>query len=150
MLAKAVDGALQSGAGLALLLLSPNAINAIVLFFVRGELREDPGDFMANLLLRAGRGVVRFQIFAGFLLIAHGLIKLVLVAAVARHHRWAYPVAVVVFGGFAVYQSYQIAVRPSAFLWAVTIVDVAVIALIAHEYATLAPRGPRVRGHPRR
>jgi uncharacterized membrane protein len=114
------------------LLLSPAAINAIVLFFVRGELREDPGNFMANLALRAGRGVVRVQIFAGLLLVAHGLLKLVLVAAVARHHRWAYPAAVVVFGGFVVYQSYQIAVRPSAFLWVVTLVDVAVVAARGH------------------
>ena len=48
---------------------------------------------------------MRIQIFAGLLLVSAGLIKLVLVAAVARHRRWAYPVAVVVFGGFAVYQS---------------------------------------------
>ena len=142
MLAKAVDGVLQSGVGLALLLLSPNAINAIVLFLIRGELREDPGDFMANLLLRSGRGVVRIQIFAGLLLVAHGLLKLVMVASVARHHRWAYPAAVAVFGGFVVYQSYQITVRPSAFLWVVTIVDVIVVALIAHEYTTLAPHMP--------
>lgn len=142
MLAKAVDGVLQSAAGLALLLLSPNAINAVVRFFVRGELREDPKDLLANLLLRAGAGVERIQLFAGLLLVAHGLLKLVLVASVEREQRWAYPTAIVVFGGFVVYQAYQIAVRPSAFLWAVTIVDVLVIALIAHEYTTLAPRTP--------
>ncbi|HUX33450.1 MAG TPA: DUF2127 domain-containing protein [Gemmatimonadaceae bacterium] len=139
MFAKAVDGVLQSAAGLALLLLSPSAINAIVLFFVRGELREDPKDLLANLLLHAGHGVVRIQIFAGLLLVAHGLLKLVLVASVEREQRWAYPTAIVVFGGFVVYQAYQIAIRPSAFLWVVTIVDVLVIALIAHEYTTLAP-----------
>jgi uncharacterized membrane protein len=142
MLAKAVDGALQSGAGLALLLLSPAALNAVILFLVRAELREDPRQLLAHGFLRAGQGVMRVQIFAGLLLVSHGLIKLVLVAAVARHRRWAYPVAVVVFGGFAVYQSYRIAVRPSAFLWVVTILDVVVIALIAHEYTTLGPRQP--------
>ena len=145
MLAKAIDGVLQSAAGLALLLLAPNTINAIVWFFVRGELREDSKDLVANLLLRAGHGVVRVQIFAGILLVAHGLLKLVLVAAVARNHRWAYPTAVLVFGGFVVYQSYQIAVRPSAFLWVVTVIDVVVIALIAHEDTTVKryaqPRG---------
>ncbi|HUX34318.1 MAG TPA: DUF2127 domain-containing protein [Gemmatimonadaceae bacterium] len=148
MIAKAVDGVVQSAAGLALLLLSPRAINAIVLFFVRGELREDPRDLLANLLLHAGAGVVRIQLFAGLLLVAHGLLKLVLVASVERNQRWAYPTAIVVFGGFVVYQAYQIAVRPSAFLWVVTIVDVVVIALIAHEYTTLAPLAPGARrGH---
>ena len=148
MIAKAVDGVVQSAAGLALLLLSPRAINAIVLFFVRGELREDPRDLLANLLLHAGAGVVRIQLFAGLLLVAHGLLKLVLVASVERSQRWAYPTAILVFGGFVVYQAYQIAVRPSAFLWVVTIVDVVVIALIAHEYTTLAPLAPGARkGH---
>ncbi|MGA9835752.1 MAG: DUF2127 domain-containing protein [Gemmatimonadaceae bacterium] len=134
MLAKAVDGVLELGGGLALLLLSPRAINAIVLFFIRGELREDPKDLLANLFLRASRDVFPVQVFAGIVLVAHGVMKVLLVAAVARGHRWAYPTAIVVFGGFIAYQSYQIAVRPSAFLWAITVIDLAVVALIAHEY----------------
>jgi len=147
MLAKAVDGALQSGVGLVLLLLSPTALNSVILFLMRAELREDPKALLADLFLRAGQSMAHMQIFAGVLLVSHGLIKLVLVAAVARHQRWAYPVAVAVFGGFAVYQSYRIAIHPSAFLWVVTIVDVMVIALIAHEYTTLAPHEPRTAVH---
>ncbi|MHB1862089.1 MAG: DUF2127 domain-containing protein [Gemmatimonadaceae bacterium] len=137
MVAKAVDGVLQLGGGLALLALSPRALNAIVLFFIQGELREDPKDLLANLFLHASHGVVRVRIFAGILLVAHGAVKLGLAGAVVRRHLWAYPTAVVIFSGFVVYQVYQIAMGPSVFLWLVTIVDVAVIALIAHEYRTM-------------
>jgi len=80
---------------------------------------------------------VRVRIFAGILLMAHGAVKLGLVGAVVRRHLWAYLTAVVIFSGFAVYQLYQIAVGPPVFRWLVTIVDIAVIALIAHEYHTM-------------
>ncbi len=141
MAAKAVDGALQLAGGLALFALSPRALNAIVLFFVQGELREDPRDFLSNLLLHASHGVVRVRIFAGILLVAHGAFKLGLVGAVARRHLWAYPTALVIFSGFVVYQLYQIAVGPSAFLWLITVVDIIVIALIAHEYRAMVTMG---------
>ena len=137
MVAKAVDGVLQLGGGLALLALSPSSINAIVLFFIQGELREDPKDFLANLLLHASHGVVRLRIFAGILLVAHGAIKLGLVGAVVRRQLWAYPAAIVIFGGFVVFQFYQIATGPSVFLWLLTLIDILVIALIVHEYLAL-------------
>ncbi|HUX34333.1 MAG TPA: DUF2127 domain-containing protein [Gemmatimonadaceae bacterium] len=147
MVAKAVDGVLELGGGLALFALSPRALNAIVLFFIQGELREDPRDFLANLFLHASHGVVRIRLFAGILLVAHGAIKLGLVGAVVRRRLWAYPTAIVIFSGFVVYQLYQIAVGPSVFLWLVTVVDIAVIALIAHEYRWILGR-PTETHHP--
>ncbi len=131
---KGIDGFLELAGGVALFFISPGTINTIALFFIRGELSEDPKDFLANLLLHATQGLIQTQIFAGMLLIAHGLVKIFLVIALRRNKLWAYPAAIAIFGGFVLYQFYQLSVGYSLFLWVVTIIDIAVIGLIVHEY----------------
>jgi hypothetical protein len=51
VLAKGIDGGLELIGGLLLLVLSPAAIRGTVLILVQGELKEDPTDLVANLLL---------------------------------------------------------------------------------------------------
>lgn len=134
ILAKGVDGVAELAGGLLLLLLSPAAINATILALVRGELTEDPTDFFANLLLRGTHRVVAIKIPASAFLLAHGVVKLALVAALATDRLWAYPAALVIFTGFTAFQLYELTQRASLFMGIVTIADVIVIALIAAEY----------------
>ncbi|HEY5219882.1 MAG TPA: DUF2127 domain-containing protein [Gemmatimonadaceae bacterium] len=68
LLLKAVDGALEFGGGLVLMFMPSTAINSAVWFLIRGELREDPKDLVANLFLHASTGVVAAHVFAGALL----------------------------------------------------------------------------------
>lgn len=143
VLAKGVDGALELAGGLLLLLLSASQIRGTILFLVQGELKEDPTDLVANLLLHSTRKVIQAQVPASAFLIVHGAVKLALVGGLATNRLWAYPAAIVVFAGFAAYQILQLTHQSSLFLEGVTALDIVVVLLILAEYRhlTSASRG---------
>jgi len=131
---KGVDGFLELVGGAALLFISPAVINAITLFFVQGELSEDPKDFLMNLFLHGIQSVIQSKTFASVLLMVHGVVKVFLVAGLVRNKLWAYPAALATFGCFVLYQCYQLILGYSLFLLVITVVDILVIGLITHEY----------------
>jgi uncharacterized membrane protein len=134
VIAKGVDGALELIGGLALLLLSPTAIRGTILFLVRGELKEDPTDLVANLLLHNTRTIIDTRISASAFLIVHGVVKLALVGGLATNKLWSYPAAIVVFTGFTIYQIYELTQQSSLFLGIVTVLDIFVVLLVIAEY----------------
>ena len=110
----------------------------------QGELREDPHDLVANYLLHAAQSFsVNTQHFAAAYLFGHGVIKLWLIVGLLRERLWYYPVALVAFCLFIVYQLYRFYFTHSAWLVVVTIIDVIVIALIWHEYRYFKSRPRR-------
>jgi uncharacterized membrane protein len=132
---KGVDGGLELVVGLLLVFLSPVAINRVILFVVEGELKEDPTDLVANLLLHTTRSAIDVRVPASVFLIVHGIVKLVLVGGLATNRLLSYPAAILVFAGFTIYQLYQLSQQYSLFLEVVTIVDVVVILLVIAEYS---------------
>jgi uncharacterized membrane protein len=134
ILIKGVDGGFELVGGLLLTFLSPSAINRVVFFFVEGELKEDPTDLVANLLLHTTRSAIEVRVPASVFLIVHGVVKLVLVAGLATNRLWSYPAAILVFAGFTIYQLYQLSQQYSLFLEIVTILDVIVVLLVIAEY----------------
>jgi uncharacterized membrane protein len=105
-----------------------------VFFFLRGELKEDPTDFVANLLLHSSGKVVQARVWASVFLIVHGAVKLSLVAGLAANKIWSYATAIAVFTGFTVYQVFELWRQPSVFLGMVTVLDIVVIFLVFSEY----------------
>jgi uncharacterized membrane protein len=134
ILIKGVDGGLELVGGLLLVFLSPVAINRVVFFFLEGELKEDPTDLVANLLLHTTRSAIEVRVPASVFLIVHGIVKLVLVGGLATNRLWSYPAAILVFAGFTIYQLYQLGQQYSLFLETVTVLDVIVILLVIAEY----------------
>lgn len=134
LLMKGIDGGLELFGGLLLLFLAPATINGILLFFVRGELKEDPTDLVANLLLRTTGKVVQAPLSASAFLIVHGVVKLLLVAGLAANKLWSYPTALAVFAGFTIYQVFQLWHESSLLLGTVTVLDVVVVLLVFGEY----------------
>ena len=56
------------------------------------ELSEDPNDFIARHLLGYTHGLTGSAVtFAAVYLLVHGIVKIVLVAALLRNQLWAYP-----------------------------------------------------------
>ena len=131
---KGVDGGLELVGGLLLVFLPPAAINRVVFFFVEGELKEDPTDLVANLLLHTTRSAIEVRVSASAFLIVHGIVKLALVGGLATNRLWSYPAAILVFAGFTIYQLYQLSQQYSLFLEVVTVLDVIVILLVIAEY----------------
>jgi uncharacterized membrane protein len=57
------------------------------------ELSEDPNDFFARHVLHVTANLHATRTFGAVYLLAHGVAKLVMVAGLWKHQRWAYPFA---------------------------------------------------------
>lgn len=121
--------------GAALAFLSTDAIATFVNGITQAELTEDPQDLVAGYLRHAAAGLsVDTKGFFAWYLLSHGLIKIVLVVALMRNLRWAYPASLIVLGLFILYQGYRYTFAPSIGLIILTLFDLVVLALIWHEY----------------
>ena len=135
ILLKGFDGLLELIGGIALLLTNQPAIRTVVAWLTHKELIEDPGDVVANHLVHIAKQLsMDTQHFAGIYLLAHGVIKMGLVAGLLRGSRWSYPAAVAVLTAFIGYQGYRLLHTPLISLGLLTALDVAVVLLIVHEW----------------
>ena len=132
---KGLDGVLEVIGGLLLLVLSPATIDRVVTNLTQHELSEDPQDFLATHLLRTAHGLTGSAVFFGAAyLLAHGLLKVILVAALLKNQLWAYPWTIVFLGVFIVYQLYRLSLKASVGLTALTIFDAVIAWLTYREY----------------
>jgi len=137
---KGLDGLLELIGGVILLLVRPEQIRGFADFLTRGELQEDPRDFIATHVLTAsnafsGHGGLAF--WSALYLLSHALVKIVLVWAVIRDKLWAYPWMIVFLLAFIVYQVIAMALQFSIGLLLLTILDVVVCWLTYREYRRL-------------
>lgn len=134
---KGLDGVIEFAGGITLLFTSKPAIEQFVRLLTRGELSEDPTDFVANLLVHLSRHLsIHTQYFAGFYLLGYGIVKLGLAACLLRGLRWSYPVALVILTLFVAYQIYRIMQTHSVVLMLFTLLDAAIVLLIFREWRT--------------
>jgi uncharacterized membrane protein len=131
---KGLDGILEIIGGALLLFISPSAIHGVARVLTQHELSEDPRDFFTSWLLHAADSLtVSASLFGAIYLLAHGLVKVVLVVAVLRNRLWAYPWMIAFLLACIVYQLYRMAVHFSVGLL-LTIFDVFVTWLTWVEY----------------
>jgi uncharacterized membrane protein len=143
ILLKGVHAALEVIGGVLLWLVSPASLSRVVRLLTQNELTEDPHDFLANIMLKAGeRYSMSTQHFAVLYLLSHGLIKAVLVVLLWRKKLWAYPLAVAALVLFIVFQTVRWTTTHSAFLAAFTVLDAIMIWLTLVEYQRIRPRRP--------
>jgi uncharacterized membrane protein len=132
---KGLDGVLELIGGVLLLVVSPATINRLVVTVTQHELSEDPHDVIATHLVDASQRLTGSTVmFGAIYLLAHGIVKVVLVGALLRDKLWAYPWLIVVLVGFAGYQVYRIALHPTVGLIALTVFDLFVAWLTWREY----------------
>ena len=135
IVAKGLDGAVELVGGVLLLLVTPARIQQLAASWTHAELSEDPHDLIANHLLHTADGLTGSAVLLGALyLLAHGLVKVVLVVALLLNRLWAYPWMIVVLLLFVAYQLYRIVLDPTAGLVWLTSFDVAVVALTWREH----------------
>jgi uncharacterized membrane protein len=135
IIGKGLNGAAELVGGLLLLFLSPDQIHRVVAALTQGELSEDPHDFVASHILHTANGLTGTAVLFGALyLLAHGIVKVVLVIALLLNKIWAYPWMIVVLLLFIGYQLYRIALDPTAGLIALTLFDLIIVALTWREY----------------
>jgi uncharacterized membrane protein len=135
LILKGLDGLLELIGGVLLLIVSPDTINHLAQTLTQHELSQDPNDFIAHHLLRLTSNLHHTQLFGAVYLLAHGLVKIVVVVGLLRRERWAYPVAFVVLGAFVIYQVYRLTYAPTAGLALLTAFDLLIIWLTWREYS---------------
>ena len=74
------------------------------------------------------------MLFGAVYLLAHGLVKVVLVVALLKNQLWAYPWTIAFLGVFIVYQLYRLSLRASVGLTVLTIFDAFIAWLTYREY----------------
>lgn len=132
---KGLDGVLELIGGTLLLFVAPDKIKQLAILITQPELTEDPNDFIANHVLQGTAGLTdHVVLFGAIYLLAHGIVKVVLVAALLRQKLWAYPWMIAVLIIFILYQLYQLILTPSAGLVALTVFDILIVVLTWHEY----------------
>ncbi len=132
---KGLDGVLEIIGGLLLLAVTPATIDRMVVRLTQHELSEDPHDFIASHLLRYTHGLTGSAVtFAAVYLLAHGIVKIVLVAALLRNQAWAYPWMIGFLLLFIGYQLYRLALSPTFWLTALTIFDALIVWLTWREW----------------
>ena len=93
-----------------------------------------PADLIARHLLRVSGNLHQTQVFGAIYLISHGLIKIVLVGALLKKQRWAYPATLLFLGAFVIYQVYRMFYAPSVGLALLTVFDLFIMWLVWREY----------------
>ena len=132
---KGLDGVLEVVGGALLLLVSPTTIDRLSATLTQHELSEDPHDFIATHLLHAAGSLSGSTVgFGAAYLLSHGLVKIVLVAALLRNQLWAYPWMIAFLIVFIVYQLYRLTFAPSIWLVGLTIFDAFIVWLTYQEY----------------
>ena len=132
---KGLDGLVEAVGGLLLLFVSPERIGDFAQLITQHELAQDPNDLIANAILHVVNGLtVSASLFAAAYLLAHGLVKIVLVTELLRGRLRAYPWMIgflIVFIGF---QCYELGAHFSWGLVVLTVFDGVIVWVIWREY----------------
>lgn len=142
---KLLDGLIETIGGVALWVTGPDSIIDWVFRVTQDEINENPNDFVSNHLRHAAMHLsLGGEHFIAVYLFLHGVVKIVVVLALFRNKLWAYPLALVVFSGFVVYQIYRYTYTHAFGLLVLSAFDLAVICLIWLEYREARTRGTAV------
>ncbi len=135
LLFKAIDGLIETISGIIFLFIKPHQVTTIVQSLTAHSLGENPHAFIATHIVHYASTFTKgAAVFAGLYLLAHGVVKLVLVVEILREHLWAYIGLIVVTSGFIVYQIVEIIIKPRFSFIALTIFDIVIVWLTVIEY----------------
>jgi uncharacterized membrane protein len=135
ILLKALEAILEIISGAILFFITPHFINHWGGVLTRGELSEDPNNYIANFLSHSIHHLASISTtYAAVYLLTHGVIKLVALVAVLKDKFWGYPLLLIVLAIFIVYQTIQLAHNVTLGLLALNIFDTFVVILTTLEW----------------
>jgi len=135
LLLKGLFAAGEVLAGIGLAFVTPDRLNRFIDWVTGGQVSEDPNDWLMNRLIEFGHSFsLSTQHFGMFYLLSHGLVKLVVIILLWKKQLWAYPLSILVFIGFIVYQMLRFTSTHSILLVLLTLLDIVMIILTVLEY----------------
>lgn len=133
---KGINAGLEALAGMGLWLTPHMAFAHLADWLTRNQLAQDADEPMAvwagHLLQHLS---IQTQHFYALYLLAHGAIKLVMVALLQRRVPWAYPAAICLLLGFAGYEIWDAWHSASATLSALAMFDLFMATVVWREWA---------------
>lgn len=143
ILIKGIDGVIEALTAIALIFLSPHRLQGLVVLATHRELAHDPNDFISNFLIHVSHDFTNSaRLFFIIYLAIHAAIKIVSVVGLLRNKMWAYPFSLISLGALTLYQVYDIIFGTgSIVVIALTVVDIAILALIWREFQKVKKEG---------
>lgn len=139
---KGIDGAIEAVAG-CLLLFKADTLQTWIWMWIFHRPDEKSGDILARLLTHLADALSGdAKDFAVYYLVGHGVVKVFLAVNLLRERMWAFPVAIVFFGLFVVYQLHRYQLTNSLTLLGLALLDLVVIGLIWREWRLRAHGEP--------
>lgn len=138
---KGFDGVVELLAGLALWIF-PSALTAAL----APLLPKVAGDHPIRNFVAYWAGRMDQELSAGshtfvvLFLLAHGVVKVVLVYCLMKEYHWVYPYGIAVLALFTIYQAYVLVTTPSWGVAAFTVLDVVIIYLVWREWRELTAK----------
>ena len=138
LILKGIDGVLELIGGILFLLVHRSTIDRTIAFLTRHELTEDPHDLLANLLTHiAAHLSLKTKIVASVYLLAHGIIKVILVAGLLMDRKGFFPPALIFIGIFILLEAGRLSQSFSIGILLLMLFDILVITLIWLEYRSI-------------
>jgi uncharacterized membrane protein len=135
ILLKTLEAVIEIIGGVILFFVTPHFINHWGNVLTRGELSEDPNNFISNFLSHSIHHLSSISTtYAAIYLLTHGVVKLVALAAVLKNKFWGYPLLLVVLAIFIIYQTIQLVHNVTFGLLALNIFDAFVVVLTVIEW----------------
>jgi uncharacterized membrane protein len=132
---KGIGGVMETIGGILLLFISPASMSETVRLLFLQELARNPDGFFASRVLKESSKFANLDpTFASLYLLSHGITKVALVVCLWMNKLWAYPLTIVVFAGFCVYQIHRYLHTHAISLVLLTIFDIFLIYLTWREY----------------
>jgi uncharacterized membrane protein len=135
ILLKGMGALFEIAGGLVLWFVKPSQMNDIVRRLGENLLADAPHHpFAVHVLNASQRFADNGTTFASLYLLSHGVVKLALVICLLLNKMWAYPLTIVVFSAFMVYQVHRFTHTHSwALIW-LTVFDAVIVYLTWKEY----------------
>lgn len=132
---KGVYGALEITLGTIILFFNRHFVTHFLLYFVQGEINENPRDWIVNQILHLSNQITpSSELFMGIYFLFYGVAKIILVAGLLRNREWAYPSTILFTLAFMGYEVYRVNHTHSPILMFLIAFDAVVIGLVWHEY----------------
>jgi uncharacterized membrane protein len=132
---KGIGGVLETIGGILLCFISPASMSQTVQWLFLQEFSRDPDGFLTTHVLKESSKLANMDpTFASLYLLSHGITKVALVVCLWLNKLWAYPLTMLVFAGFCVYQIHRYTRTHSIMLVLLTIFDLFLIYLTWREY----------------
>ena len=132
---KGLNGLAEIVIGMTLLLVKAGTIMEWVQWLTQSELLQDPHDLLATSLehwaMNFGHDA---QVFAGFYLLAHGVVKLTLAVLLFKERPWVFPLALVLFTALVAFSLHHLSFHWSWVLTGFIAFDLITIGIIAREW----------------